>query len=192
MSTELAIRGEVLPPVGELSRLAVEINGFHDAAIGSVRTALVSAQACGEKLIEAKALLPHGAWLPWLEANTRLSRKTAAQWMRLAKATPRQIEGAGGVEAATVALARVRPNVTRKLHLTPAPAHHLLHVLPGATEAGELHELVVQWYYDACSIRERMAAGTRPAVPSDEDRLQLLAALDDMEQTIKQIRRTIV
>ncbi len=39
----------------------------------------------GQRLIEAKELLPHGAWLPWLEEQVEFSERTARNFMRLAR-----------------------------------------------------------------------------------------------------------
>lgn len=39
----------------------------------------------GRCLIEAKDLLPHGEWLPWLNEQVELSERTAQKFMRLAR-----------------------------------------------------------------------------------------------------------
>ena len=39
----------------------------------------------GQRLIEAKEMLPHGAWLPWLEDRVEFSERTARNFMRLAR-----------------------------------------------------------------------------------------------------------
>ena len=39
----------------------------------------------GRRLLEAKAVLPHGAWLPWLEEKVEFSEITAQRFMRLAR-----------------------------------------------------------------------------------------------------------
>lgn len=39
----------------------------------------------GRRLIEAKAVLSHGAWLPWLEQQVEFSEVTAQRFMRLAR-----------------------------------------------------------------------------------------------------------
>lgn len=41
--------------------------------------------AIGRCLIEAKAMLAHGEWLPWLENNVEMSEKTAQDFMRIAR-----------------------------------------------------------------------------------------------------------
>jgi hypothetical protein len=44
---------------------------------------------CGRLLIEAKAQVGHGGWLPWLEANCTLRPRTAQAYMRLARELPK-------------------------------------------------------------------------------------------------------
>lgn len=41
--------------------------------------------AIGQRLIEAKGMLAHGEWLPWLEQNVEMSEKTAQDFMRIAR-----------------------------------------------------------------------------------------------------------
>lgn len=42
----------------------------------------------GQRLIEAKAMLSHGEWLPWLSEQARFSEKTAQNYMRVAREFP--------------------------------------------------------------------------------------------------------
>lgn len=60
------------------------INEHHRVAFCKAGEALESARQAGLLLIEAKAALKHGEWLPWLEANIEFSARTAAGYMRLA------------------------------------------------------------------------------------------------------------
>ena len=62
--------------------LAAKIERFHQAAYEAAGTALDNALQCGALLVEAKAKLKHGAWLPWLKANTTIAAKTAQKYMR--------------------------------------------------------------------------------------------------------------
>lgn len=39
----------------------------------------------GQRLIEAKSMLPHGDWLPWLTEQVEFSERTARNFMRLAR-----------------------------------------------------------------------------------------------------------
>ena len=57
----------------------------HEAAIAAGRSALEHARRCGDLLHQAKAAIPHGAWLPWLaEHCPMLPARTAQVYMRIA------------------------------------------------------------------------------------------------------------
>jgi protein gp37 len=61
-----------------LARLAIEIHG-------SVNTSTRAAIRAGTKLCEAKALLPHGEWLPWLRKHVEMTERVAQYYMQLAQ-----------------------------------------------------------------------------------------------------------
>jgi hypothetical protein len=63
------------------ARIKVEHTAIADALKDSLRHALVA----GELLIEAKAQVPHGQWLPWLKDHCHISERTAQLYMRVAK-----------------------------------------------------------------------------------------------------------
>jgi Protein of unknown function (DUF3102) len=67
-----------------LDDLARRVNLAHEGALRSARTAIEYAIECGRLLTEAKALVGHGNWLPWLKENTIVSERTAQRWMRFA------------------------------------------------------------------------------------------------------------
>jgi hypothetical protein len=69
-----------------LPTLAAEINTEREGLNAVAKTALGHAICIGEKLIEAKALLDHGAWLPWLSEHCHLSERQAQKYMRIARA----------------------------------------------------------------------------------------------------------
>jgi hypothetical protein len=68
-----------------LDKLATEIRADVDFAEASWRNAVRYAIAAGEKLIEAKGLLKHGKWLPWLEENFEFTDRTAQRYMDVAR-----------------------------------------------------------------------------------------------------------
>jgi hypothetical protein len=68
-----------------LDDLARRIDAEHEAALRSARTAIEHAIECGQLLLEARASVPHGGWLPWLRENTKVSERTAQRWMRFAE-----------------------------------------------------------------------------------------------------------
>jgi hypothetical protein len=67
-----------------LPELAAQIKAEHKACAEALQTALQHAVAAGKMLIEAKAQLPHGQWLPWLRDQCSLSERKAQRYMRIA------------------------------------------------------------------------------------------------------------
>ena len=61
-----------------LTHLAAEINAEHDAATGAFKKGFEHALKAGELLIEAKAAVNHGEWVPWLEENCTVAERTAS------------------------------------------------------------------------------------------------------------------
>jgi hypothetical protein len=78
-------RGVGVIPRPSLGALARRIQAAHEAAQASARTALESAILCGELLLEAKRLVGHGRFLPWLDENTTLGPRQAQRYMRVAR-----------------------------------------------------------------------------------------------------------
>lgn len=50
----------------------------------AVRSRSRTANECGRLLVEAKASLPHGQWLPWLADNFEATQQAANAYMRIA------------------------------------------------------------------------------------------------------------
>ena len=96
----------------DLKKLAAKIDAEHSAAHGHARLALERAAECGRRLIEAKALVPHGEWLPWLEANTNVGARQSQKYMRLA-------EGWAEIEAKSELGSHL--NLSRALELIASP-----------------------------------------------------------------------
>jgi len=68
----------------ELDTLARQIQDSHKACIGSVRTSLEHAHKTGQLLAQAKKMVPHGKWLPWLREHCQLDVRVAQNYMRIA------------------------------------------------------------------------------------------------------------
>jgi hypothetical protein len=67
-----------------LTVLAGRIKAEHAAVCDSLKASVRHAMAAGDLLIEAKAALPHGQWLPWLRDHCGFHLRTAQSYMRLA------------------------------------------------------------------------------------------------------------
>jgi hypothetical protein len=77
-----------------LPLLAAEIRKAHADVQEAAKTAAERAIAAGHALIEAKELLKHGEWLPWLREHCALAERTAQLYMKIARS---------GLESATIA-----------------------------------------------------------------------------------------
>jgi hypothetical protein len=72
------------PHAAGLAHIASELRTEVAAVERSWRDVVGHAIRAGELLLEAKAAVGHGEWLPWLEANFPGSERTARNYMRLA------------------------------------------------------------------------------------------------------------
>ena len=85
-----------------LDALADRINAEHQACHAAVTKGLEHALEVGRLLLEAKAGLAHGEWLPWLKENCPdISERSTQRYMRLA-------DNRGALESATVADSTMR------------------------------------------------------------------------------------
>jgi hypothetical protein len=82
----------------QLAQLATIANDAH-------RNALPRAIEAGQALIDAKRLLKHGEWLPWLKANCVFSERTARVYMQVAR-NPKSAVGADSIDAIVAASAK--------------------------------------------------------------------------------------
>jgi hypothetical protein len=107
-----------LPSSNLLTDLAARIKAEHEATAVALRGGIEHAINAGELLIEAKRLLKHGEWLPWLQDHCSIPERTAQVYMRVAKhrATIEEVKSAGPadltLEAAQKRLAK--PTVVKK------------------------------------------------------------------------------
>jgi len=75
----------VLTVLSPLDVLAEQINREHQAVCDAVSSSFAHAVRAGELLLEAKANVPHGAWLPWLADHFDGSDRTAQVYMKVAQ-----------------------------------------------------------------------------------------------------------
>jgi hypothetical protein len=131
---------ELIPSEPPLEQLAERINAAGEQAASALQAGLQHARGAGDLLLQAKARLPHGRWLPWLKANVRFSERTAQAYMRLAKRW-------GELEAKAQGLADLTFEGGLKLLAAPAEA------TPPAPAEGAIPRA---W------LQEWEAAGIRP------------------------------
>ena len=84
-SVQAQHRSDALTCSPAFREYAAKINAAHHAAYGNAQKAIEKAAECGRLLIEAKAAVGHGDWLPWLAANTEISPRQCQRYMQLAE-----------------------------------------------------------------------------------------------------------
>jgi hypothetical protein len=67
------------------AELAAQINAEHSHARACARKALEHARRAGDLLLQAKAAMGHGAWLPWIARNCEFTARTAQRYIELAE-----------------------------------------------------------------------------------------------------------
>lgn len=75
-------------PSGPVKDFATRINAEHEVAVSAALDAVAHALEAGRLLSEAKATLPHGAFVDWIRNNCAFSVRTAQAYMRLGRRLP--------------------------------------------------------------------------------------------------------
>ena len=78
-------RAVTTPTNDRLDAIAIEIKRAHADFTSALKRSFERAASAGKMLIEAKGLVSHGQWLPWLEAHAEISERTARRYMRIAR-----------------------------------------------------------------------------------------------------------
>lgn len=186
MSTEL-IRSN------SLTDLAARIKIEHEASLLSMKRGLEHAIAAGNLLIEAKAQLKHGQWLPWLrEVCQSLPERTASLYMRLARNLP-ELEKSATVADLTVrgALAALTPPTEGEIILERMKAADA--AIAEAVEDQMLWQR--QWAEDfyGLSAEDREAVLQHPNWRHKRSRIPRWRNIDDddIAEAIRQIIREV-
>ncbi len=105
--------------------LAAEIRKAHAGVEDAARTAAEHAIEAGTALIEAKALVKHGEWLPWLKEHCEISERTAQLYMKIVRLGFKSETVADlGIKAAAKAIAVIHdPDYNPFAHCTEDQAH---------------------------------------------------------------------
>ncbi len=108
----------------------------------------------GAALLEAKALLPHGAWRGWLDAEFSFTQRTAENYMRVADTFAEESKRVANLPAA----------VLYRLAAPSAPASVVEQVKSGAlSRPEEITTRLDEW-------KVARAGGSNPRVPDNVER----------------------
>ena len=166
---------ELITNESSLDELAARIREEHDAVSVALYDGLRHARAAGMLLIEAKKLVPHGEWLPWLKANCGTSERTAQAYMKVAKANPQRVADLSFREALN---SLATPSSTKTSCSSPKP--------PKPVAAAKLAPAVIDPSTLSMTAQEKLAAAIRHATirleVEIENRLRA-KVLGDFERT---------
>lgn len=97
-------------------QLGAEIRMYVDAGR---RISLLCGIEIGRRLVQAKELLEHGEWLPWLEKETEFSDRSAARYMKLFEEYGASQQGLFGAETNSPTLSNLP--ISKALALLSVP-----------------------------------------------------------------------
>ncbi|WP_312637165.1 DUF3102 domain-containing protein [Oscillibacter sp.] len=138
----------------------------------------------GQRLIEAKALLSHGEWLPWLTEQVEFSERTATRFMRLAREWSNQtaLSDLGATKALTLLAlpAEERENFMEQNHIVDGEEKNVIDM-----SAREL-EQAVRDRDEARKVAEESAAKAEAAEQSRAKMETDFALLKQLHESSKE------
>ncbi|MDC0934761.1 DUF3102 domain-containing protein [Pirellulales bacterium] len=168
-----------------LEAVAQEINSEHEACCAAASQALDHAMRCGDLLLQAKGECSHGTWQKWLADNFKGSKRTAQQYMRLAKHRE-QIES----NAQTSALLTV--DEATKLIASPVKDESALDHIASQNDDFSLPDLDGSCGYVTVCGRQKKWAQVWPDSIDDDGRVFYHVTVwhvweDELSQTIRPV-----
>lgn len=122
--------------------LASDINRLHELACSKADEAIDHAKKAGALLLEAKAALQHGEWLPWLEENIFMSARQVQRYMQVAQGRPLPVRSMASTASRAnttpvthleVEAPRLFPGEPDAPEFVPEPGHCYAFVMPDTT-----------------------------------------------------------
>ncbi len=129
--------------LSDLPSLAGTIQWEFEKSEKAFETALHHGIACGHALIAAKAKVPHGSWMSWVEGNTTISHSTVNMFMSLASNSQR-VENLETIREALKLLAEDRREARRIVSETYVPYEGEESIVRVKVETPEPQESIVR------------------------------------------------
>ena len=144
----------------------------------------------GRRLVEAKELLPHGEWLPWLQQETDFSERTAQTYMKIFREYGAAQESLFGAEVNTQTFADLP--ISKALALLSVPESDRIEF----AEVVDAEHISVRELEEKIRDRERQISALQEDVDGERKRLEeserlrkqsdeLLETQDDMLKEAK-------
>lgn len=141
----------------------------------------------GQRLIEAKEMLPHGEWLPWLTERVEFSARTAQYYMQLARewTNPQSLADLGATKAFKLLAipAEEREVFIQERNVVDMSARELAQAIKERDEARAAAEHAAADQRAAEQARDKMAEDMRLL------NARLAGAREEREQAIQDITR---
>ena len=157
--------------------IGAEIRMYVDAGR---RLSLLCGIEIGRRLVEAKEMLEHGEWLPWLERETEFSDRSAARYMKLFEEYGSSQMGLFGPETNSPTLSNLQ--ISKALALLSVPESDRIEF----AEAVDAEHISVRELEQKIRERENQLEamkkdqeGSEKALEEARERIRELAALND-------------
>ena len=120
----------------------------------------------GRRLVEAKELLPHGEWLPWLQKETDFSERTAQTYMKIFREYGAAQESLFGAEVNTQTFADLP--ISKALALLSVPESDRIEF----AEVVDAEHISVRELEEKIRDRERQISALQEDVDGERKRLE--------------------
>ena len=130
-----------------LLSVASEINIAHGLAIQHADKAIGFARQVGELLLKVKAELPHGAFLPWVEAHCTVSPRQAQRYMAASLGKQLPVRAIKPEASKYDAVSHLEVQSGEAIHIKRKIADwmHLGCVFPDSKRPGYFHWIFISW-----------------------------------------------
>lgn len=152
-------------------QLGAEIRMYVDAGR---RISLLCGIEIGKRLVQAKEILAHGEWLPWLEKETEFSDRSAARYMKLFEEYGASQMGLFGPETNSPTLSNLP--ISKALALLSVPESERIEF----AEEVDAEHISVRELQEAIREKQEAEARAEAAMKQAAEREELLKTQDGM------------
>ena len=142
--------------------IGAEIRMYVDAGR---RISLLCGIEIGKRLVEAKAMLQHGEWLPWLEKETEFSNSSAQRYMKLFEEYGAAQQGLFGPETNSPTLGNLP--ISKAFALLAVPEEERIEF----AEMVDAEHISVRELEEKIRDRERQIEGLKADMEGEQQRL---------------------
>lgn len=177
-----------------------DIETITDEIVQLKQTAGDAILSIGQRLTEAKAILPHGEWLPWLTEKVEFSERSAQTFMKLARewSNPQTLADLGKSKALTLLAlpAEEREQFIAEPHMVNGEEKNVIDMSARELEKAIRERREALEAKEAAEADARIADASRAKMEADMKLVneQLLAAQDEhtaAQKTIDELKKQV-